>query len=151
MKTVKGDLIELAKQGAFDIIIHGCNCFCSMSGGIARTIKQEFPLAFAADLKTTPGDKEKLGLYTSAKAKIRKGDLIIINAYTQYDFKGAGTLADYEAIRSVFKAIKTDFSGLRIGYPAIGAGLARGDWSLISKIITEELKGEDHTFVEYTR
>ena len=81
----------------------------------------------------------------------RVGDLIIINAYTQYDFKGAGTLADYEAIRSVFKAIKTDFSGLRIGYPAIGAGLARGDWSLISKIITEELKGEDHTFVEYTR
>ena len=149
MKTVKGDLIELAKQGDFDVIIHGCNCFCSMSGGIARTIKQEFPAAFAADLKTTPGDKEKLGSYTSAKVKSRKGDLIIINAYTQYDYKGVGTLADYEAVKSVFRQIKTDFAGLRIGYPAIGAGLARGDWDIISIIIKAELQGEDHTFVEY--
>jgi O-acetyl-ADP-ribose deacetylase (regulator of RNase III) len=38
---------------------------------------------------------------------------------------------------------------LRIGYPAIGAGLAGGDWEVISSIIEEELKGEDHTFVKF--
>jgi hypothetical protein len=33
--------------------------------------------------------------------------------------------------------------------PKLGAGLAKGDWELISQIITEELAGEDHTFVEF--
>jgi len=59
--------------------------------------------------------------------------------------------ANYEAIRNVFKNIKENFSGKKIGYPAIGAGLARGDWKIISSIINEELKDENHTFVEYSK
>jgi O-acetyl-ADP-ribose deacetylase (regulator of RNase III) len=39
------------------------------------------------------------------------------------------------------------FSGKRIGYPKIGAGLAGGDWNIISSIIDKELIGEDHTLV----
>lgn len=74
-----------------------------------------------------------------------------MNGYTQYHWKGYGVKADYEAIRQVFKAIKDNFSGLRIGYPAIGAGLAGGDWSIIAKIIETELAGENHTFVEYKK
>jgi hypothetical protein len=31
----------------------------------------------------------------------------------------------------------------------IGAGLAGGDWEIISAIINEELYGEDHTLVIY--
>ena len=37
----------------------------------------------------------------------------------------------------------------QIGYPGIGAGLAKGDWSVISNIIDVELAGEEHTLVEY--
>jgi O-acetyl-ADP-ribose deacetylase (regulator of RNase III) len=53
MKTTKGNLIHLAKAGHFDVIVHGCNCFCAMGKGIARSIKLEFPEAYAADC-TTP-------------------------------------------------------------------------------------------------
>ena len=42
-----------------------------------------------------------------------------------------------------------DRTGKRIGYPRIGAGLAKGDWGVISNIIDVELGGEDHTLVEY--
>jgi hypothetical protein len=45
--------------------------------------------------------------------------------------------------------VKQRFGGRRIGYPKIGAGLARGDWALLARIIDEELAGEDHTVVEY--
>jgi O-acetyl-ADP-ribose deacetylase (regulator of RNase III) len=45
--------------------------------------------------------------------------------------------------------VKAKFSGKRIGYPKIGAGLAKGDWNKISKIIDEELAGEEHTLVEF--
>ena len=47
------------------------------------------------------------------------------------------------------KTVKQNFAGTRIGYPLIGAGLAKGDWQVISKIIEEELEGEDHTLVEF--
>ena len=35
IKYIKGDLIKLAQKGKFDIIAHGCNCFCTMGAGIA--------------------------------------------------------------------------------------------------------------------
>lgn len=151
MKTIKGDLIKLAIDGEFDLIIHGCNCFCTMGAGIAKTIKLKFPEAFKADLKTKKGDKSKLGEISWAKSQTENGELIIVNGYTQFNWRGSGRKADYDAIREVFRKVKKEFSGLRIGYPAIGAGLARGDWKIISEIIEEELKDENHTFVEYQK
>ena len=41
-QTIKGDLIELAKKGEFDVITHGCNCFCTMGAGIAVPMAKEF-------------------------------------------------------------------------------------------------------------
>ena len=140
MKTVKGDLIQLAQNNEFDVIVHGCNCLCNMGGGIARTISRVFPEAEKADNQTVSGDRSKLGTYSKAVIDVNGKLLTIVNGYTQF-----------YTVRSVFKAIKRDFSGLRIGYPAIGAGIGGGDWNVISKIIDEELQGENHTFIHYSR
>jgi O-acetyl-ADP-ribose deacetylase (regulator of RNase III) len=43
IKYVKGNIITLAKEGEFDVIAHGCNCFCNFGAGLARDIKREFP------------------------------------------------------------------------------------------------------------
>ena len=149
MKTVQGDLIKLARKGEFDVIVHGCNCFCTMGAGIALTIKKRFPEAYEADLKTAKGDEGKLGTFSSAVVQTAHGELTVVNGYTQFNFRGRGRKADYEAIRSVFRLVKQEFAGKRIGFPAIGAGLAGGNWKVIAQIIAEELDGEDFTFVEY--
>ncbi len=151
MITVKGDLIALALDGQFEVIVHGCNCFCTMGAGIARQIRDTFPLAYAADLETTSGDKSKLGNYSSALVESNGRQLIVINGYTQYQYSDSGVLADYGAIKILFNRIKKDFPKKRIGYPKIGAGLAGGDWEKISRIIDQALSGETHTLVEYTR
>lgn len=145
MKTVDGDLVLMGKQGDFDVIVHGCNCMCTMGSGIAKQIRETFPAAYTADCRTQSGDITKLGKYTFA----RVGDLTIVNAYTQFDYVRYPPPVDYDAIRTVFGRIKKDFAGKRIGYPKIGAGLAGGDWNTISAIIDEELAGEDHTLVNY--
>jgi O-acetyl-ADP-ribose deacetylase (regulator of RNase III) len=147
MKTVRGDLIALAKQGEFDVIVHGCNCFCTMGAGIAKLIRQEFPEAYEADLATEKGNRAKLGTYSTAQVKLQDTMLQIINGYTQYNWRGAGVKADYDAITRLCAALKKDFAGKRIGYPLIGAGLAGGDWRLIAAIIDEQLAGENHTLV----
>ncbi len=149
MNIIKGDLVQLALEGRFDIIIHGCNCFCTMGAGIAKSIRDNFPEAYQADLKTDMGDKNKLGTYSYAQINKQENRLIIVNGYTQFDFSGENVLVDYGAIRDLFAKIKKDFKNKRIGYPKIGAGLAKGDWQVISSIISEELKGEDHTLVEF--
>ncbi|CAN5358772.1 hypothetical protein BH11PLA2_BH11PLA2_38340 [soil metagenome] len=149
MKITTGDLLALAKEGVFDVIVHGCNCQCAMGRGIALTIKNQFPQAYAADLATTKGDRFKLGSFTSAAVTRADGSFTIVNAYTQFDYKGEGVLVDYGALRSAFRQVKKQFTRQRIGYPKIGAGLARGDWSQIASIIDEELAGEDHTLVEF--
>jgi O-acetyl-ADP-ribose deacetylase (regulator of RNase III) len=149
MNTVQGDLIQLALAGRFDVIIHGCNCQCAMGAGIAKTIKEIFPEAYAADCQTEKGSREKLGRFSQAVVE-RNGQLItIVNGYTQFHWKGPGGRADCAAIRGVMRAVKQALAGRRIGYPKIGAGLAKGDWSVIAAIIEEELAGEDHTLVEF--
>jgi hypothetical protein len=75
--------------------------------------------------------------------------LTIVNAYTQYDFRGRAVRADYEAIRSCLRWIGRRFPESKIGLPRIGAGLAGGDWAIISGIIEEELGEHDVTIVEY--
>jgi O-acetyl-ADP-ribose deacetylase (regulator of RNase III) len=120
-----------------------------MGKGIALSIKQRFPEAYAVDCATSKGDPTKLG--TISVAEIRRGirAFHIVNGYTQFHWRGDGVKADYEAIRMVMKAVKIKFTGKSIGYPKIGAGLAGGDWGIIAPIIEEELMDEDHTFVEY--
>ena len=149
MQTIKGDLIKLGKQGYFDVIVHGCNCFCTMGAGIAKAIKSEFPEAYEADLKTAKGDKSKLGSFSFATIELDDSELVVVNAYTQFNWRGKGTKVDYDAIRKVFESIKNTYEGKRIGFPLIGAGLAGGDWSLISEIIKKELKGEHFTLVQF--
>jgi len=144
MNTVYGNLLTLANQCNYDVVIHGCNCHCLMGGGIARQIKEIFPQAYQADLKTIKGDRSKLGNFSSA---IIDDKFTIINAYTQYNISNVRVSVDYEAIKGVMKKVKQQFSGMRIAYPKIGAGLAGGNWNVISKIIDLELQGENHTLV----
>ena len=151
MKTVKGDLIKLALEMRFDVIIHGCNCMCEMGAGIAKIIRSQFPETYEADLKTEKGSRDKLGTITHATVLHADHEVTVVNAYTQYDYKGSGVLVDYEAVRSAMRSVRQSFPGKKIGYPKIGAGLAGGDWKVIARIIDEELEGEDHSLVEFVK
>ena len=149
INTIEGNLIALALEGQFDVIVHGCNCFCTMGAGIARAIRDEFPEAYAADMITTKGDRNKLGDFSFATVKRNDHEIIVVNGYTQFHFHGESVLVDYDAVQNVFKKVKQRFSGKRIGYPKIGAGLAGGDWEKIAGIIARELSGENHSLVVY--
>jgi O-acetyl-ADP-ribose deacetylase (regulator of RNase III) len=149
MKTVKGNLISLALDGEFDVIVHGCNCQCVMGAGIAKVVRAAFPEAWKADQETVKGDKGKLGGFTAAGCPTPHGTVVVVNAYTQYDRRGPMPRTDYGALQRCFRKVKAAFSGKRIGYPKIGAGIGGGDWGVISTIIDKELEGEDHTYVEF--
>jgi O-acetyl-ADP-ribose deacetylase (regulator of RNase III) len=149
MRIVTGDLLGLALAGEFDVIVHGANCQCVMGAGIAKVIRLRFPEAYAADRATPKGDRSKLGTISVAQVAREAVVFHVVNAYTQFHYRGGGTKVDYDALRSAMRRVKERFCGRRIGYPRIGAGLGGGDWARIARIIDEELIDEDHTLVEF--
>ena len=151
MKTCQGDLLRLAHDGAFNVIAHGCNCFCTMGAGLAKEVATQFPAALEADRQTPKGDRAKLGTCSFAEIETANGKLTVVNAYTQFHYRGRGDKADYAAIRACMRWLKEHHPHARIGLPKIGAGLAGGDWHRIERIIDEELGGSDVTVVEFQR
>jgi len=151
MKIINGDLIQLTLDGQFDVVIHGCNCFHKMGAGVARAIRDAFPEAYKMDLATMSPPNEKLGTISWAPILRNGNKFTIVNAYTQLYYGRSGVHVDYDALRRTMKQVKQVFSGRRIGYPMIGCGLAGGDWNTVSRIIDEELEGEDHTLVKFIK
>lgn len=139
MERVKGNLIDLAEQGEFDLIVHGCNCFHAMGGGIAREISHRYPEAEAADDATEMGSREKLGDFSFATVNNQGHSFIIVNAYTQYRWSGTQDVFEYEAFEAFLNRLHTFMYSLsnqlpgavRVGFPKIGCGLAKGDESRI--------------------
>lgn len=150
MKEIKGNIIGLAKEGKFNVIVQGCNCFCRMGRGLAPQIKEHFPEAWYADNATIAGDITKLGNYTYATCKNNVGSTVdVINIYSQYSYDSSTKPLDYEALTLALRKINRVFEGVTIGVPLIGAGLAGGDWDRIKVIIETELKNMDVTIVHY--
>lgn len=151
MRTIHGDIIRLAKDGAFDVIAHGCNCFHTMGGGLAAQIRGHFPEALQADLATPYGERAKLGTCSVATVGTPSGQLTVVNAYTQFHpSMGAGVDVDYEAVARAVAWLKAQYAGRRIGLPQIGAGLAGGDRNRIEAIIADQLAGEDVSIVIFS-
>jgi O-acetyl-ADP-ribose deacetylase (regulator of RNase III) len=143
---VYGNLITLAQQGEFDVITHGCNCFCTMGAGIAPQMAKAFGChLFTLEAPYQRGNIDKLGRIDYKKVIVDSKELIVVNSYTQYNYgsnhiDGITKPIDYDALTLCMRKINNKFKGKHIGLPQIGAGLAGGDWNIIKEIIKNELK-----------
>ena len=150
MKEIKGDLIELAKQGHFDIIAHGCNCFNTMRSGIAKSIINTWNGVDIIDKQTKKGDYNKLGNISVCPVQIDNGEFIkVLNCYTQYNYGTDKVNVNYDAIAMCMDKINHHYKGKRIGLPLIGCGLAGGKWDIVKKIIGDRLIDLDVTIVKF--
>lgn len=173
-REIDGDLIVLAKQGRFDVIAHGCNCFCTMGAGIAPQMAKAFGCdTFSGEEAHKRGDPTKLGNISYEEKFLLKGEVVdlydndnhlnpdlkslfVVNCYTQFDLGfnhpgGKKSPIDYEALTLCMRKMNMIFNGLTIGLPKIGAGLAGGDWEKIKNIIQEELKNCKIIIVNYKK
>ena len=155
---VEGDLIILAKQGKFDVIVHGCNCQSVMFAGVAVPMKNafgcdRFEMELWGPTITKLGNIDYqtfvLGEFAiwsleDAKNNRNEPELTVVNAYTQNRYgknhpDGDEKPFDYQAFTLCMRKINNIFKGKHIGMPMIGSHLAGGDWFLIKEIIQKEL------------
>lgn len=150
MKQQTGNLLEVSRG----IIVHGCNAQGVMGSGVAAAIRSKWPGVFTTyrgayeRRKTETGQTLELGRVIWHTIS-RDPKLTIANAITQ-EFYGRDpnvVYVSYEAVAKAFDRIGevAREHDLPVHYPLIGAGLANGDWNIISGIIAEKLHGVDHT------
>lgn len=132
IKYVKGDVTEADAT----IIAHGCNAQGVMGSGVAKIIREKYPEAYDAYRNMYYQGGLELGNVIIAQSNGKR----IANCITQEFFGTDRRHADYDAIRTVMRTLDVRALGGTVAMPLIGAGLAGGDWKVISKIIEESFK-----------
>ena len=169
MQIVNGNLLDMAEEGFFDVIVHGVNCFCKQKSGIAKQMVERYLTnEFPKEYYTNSGDYNKLGTidykFAFEESNYKTGvfnmipmfrrGFVIVNAYTQFDYQRDTHPKDtvylnYNALRMCLDKINFKFKGKRIGLPKIGCGKAKGDWNTVKFLIETQLKDCDVTIVNY--
>jgi O-acetyl-ADP-ribose deacetylase (regulator of RNase III) len=120
-----------------------------MGGGVARWVRELFPEAYEADLKTGYGDEKKLGTFSFAKVIPRPSDTrinpnikFIVNLYGQFNLGLQERMTNYEAIARGLEALGAkmcasgDPSKKTVALPyRMGSNLGGGDWKVVRAII----------------
>lgn len=137
VKIIESDLLAADVEA----IGHCCNCFTTMGSGIAKAIKEKYPVVYAEDWKTVKGDKSKLGSFSLAKLSDSQNPMFCFNIYAQYNYGRDKRYLDYEALYSGFEAtkefcIKNNIRSLGLPYK-IGCNLAGGNWNIVLCMIEE--------------
>lgn len=155
LKHAKGNLLDMAEKGDFELVIQGCNCFNTMGGGIAREIRERYPYVAEVDALTTKGDYNKLGNYTKNVVVVNKEhSFVVINAYTQFGMSSGEDVFEYTAFELILQKMLRLYGTYKIGLPYIGMGLAGGNKEIIIEMIEEFAnnvtnKGGSVTLVEF--
>lgn len=155
LKHVKGNLLDLAEAGEFDVIVQGCNCFNTMGGGIAKEIRERYPHIAEVDNETVRGDYNKLGNYTKGIVIGKDNNtFVLINAYTQFNMSTGEDVFEYVAFELILQKLVRLYGNYSIGLPYIGMGLAGGDKEIILDMLAEfannvSKKGGTVTLVEF--
>lgn len=139
-----GNILDVGKG----VIVHGCNGHGIMGAGLAVQIKNKWPACFqsySTFCKSAPVRQDILG--SVVPFAVPGKDLVIANCITQLDFgRDKKKYVSYAAIDRAFREVAdmADRLACDVHYPAIGAGLGGGDWSIISEIIDGAFSKHPH-------
>lgn len=130
------------EEKEYDVLVHGCNCFCEMSSGFARHVRLLYPNICEIDANTPKGDIAKLG--TISYGTTEHG--VIVNMYTQ--FKG-GENFDIDAFTKSMQLVSDNFTNKKIVMPKVGCGIGGGTWEEIEKVLNEKFNHLDITVHDF--
>ena len=145
--VVKGDLLD-AKE---TIIAHQVNCQKRMNSGVAKAIREKYPIVFERYENTKPA----LGLVEFIYAGEDTGKHYIANMYAQdrYGYDGK-QYTDYDAFRQCCKNIvdkcrivkRYEHTTYSVAMPyKIASDRGGADWDKIMDILLEEFTDVDLT------
>lgn len=165
MKHIKGDIFT----SAADAILHQVNCQGVMGAGLAKQIKEKFPVVFKYYKALCDDDKRMRARTCSTKSYLLgraqvcykedylvgqvEDNQVIVNLFAQDKYGRDGRCyTDYEALKKCLEYVNERFWGKTVAIPYLmGCGLAGGDWNVVSKIIENTLVDCNVILYEYCK
>lgn len=135
---------DIFKSGA-DVICHQVNCQGVMGSGIAKQVKEKYPVVYESYKRLCDSKKdspaELLGFCQGFKAY----DNYIINVFAQEKFGYDGKCyTSYDALRKCLETVKSRFNNNTIAIPYLmGCHRGGGDWNIVYKMIEEVFNNSD--------
>lgn len=151
MTIIEGNLLD-AKA---DAILHQVNCQGVMGSGLAKQIRDRFPVvyqyykAWCGDVHYNPPGFLKSPLLGKVQVVYPDDPPVgtppklpaIVNLFAQNKFGRNGCYTDYEALRKCLRQVNEIFHGRTVALPyKMSCGLGGGDWRTVVGIIEQELK-----------
>ena len=148
IKYIPGDAVTLQEAGKRPAILaHSCNSVGQWGKGFVMEIQRRWK---------TPRQE-----YLKLPVPIQKGFVQFVEVepgITVANMIGQGnpneaSPVDYEAIRTALATVRTKAieSGAAVHMPRIGSGLGRGDWSIVEKLVQDEISSHGVDVIVYTK
>lgn len=146
IKYIKCDIF---KSGA-NIILHQVNCQGVMGSGIAKQVKEKYPLVFEAYKVLCDIKEDKAELLGTAQI-VRVGEnMYVVNLFAQERYGYRGCFTDYNALRECLEDVNDYFDNEVIAIPYLmGCCRGGGDWNIVRKMIEETFTKNDVLICEY--
>lgn len=132
-----GDLLKADER----YIMQGCNAQGVMRSGVAKLLRDGDEGIFLDYRRVYEMQGNRLSVGQVLPYLSEKLNKIILNAITQkfYGRDPSVVYVSYEGMRTAMRNVNNvASSGAPVAMPLIGAGLANGDWNIISGIIEDE-------------
>jgi O-acetyl-ADP-ribose deacetylase (regulator of RNase III) len=147
MKKQIGNILEEVKDG---FIIQQVNCQGVMGSGIAKAIRDKWPVVYTEYARIFSGVSER---YWDASNFLGQVQIVnvtptvaVINLFTQENYGRTGDrYTSYDALDTALKEVARLTEGLPSSlfhHPTIGCGLGGGNWKVVSALIEQHLGPE---------
>lgn len=137
-----------------DIFCHQVNCQGRMGSGIAKTIKEKYPIVFEEYINFCKNAISSKNLLGKCQIININDNLLCANLFGQLYYGYGGLYTNYEGLRCALMNLY-DFCSYHenkkwiIGIPYnIGCGLAGGDWNIVYKMILEIFENDNNIIVK---
>ena len=133
IKLVNGNILTFPERDEDTIICHQVNCKGVMGAGLAKQVRDKWPVVFSKYKKVCGTDK--LGDFQMVQVAPR---LYIANLFGQLNFGRDERQTNYAALTAaLFGAMKEHPNAtFRVPY-GLGCGLAGGNWVTVLNLIEE--------------
>ena len=141
MQVKQGCIVENVKKG---FILQQVNCKGVMNSGVAKVIREAYPVVFEEYKKRFVLRGVHLGEFQVIEVQ---PDLYVVNLFGQDTYGKYGQHTDYIALEQSLRGF-SDWMFFyteqiepnpEIHHPKIGAGLGGGDWNKIKAMIEKHL------------
>lgn len=152
---------NLLRNGRVEVIGHQANCQNTFGSGIARTIREMYPTAYAADTLASRNHTNTLGNISFADIPLnhRKNDTKLHRIYNLYgqNLYGKGLRqTNYEALYSALEAMRKNIdeeyidNTPSVGFPfKMGSDRGGGSWDVVSRLIEVAFDGYEGEVLIY--